>query len=105
MKSMLIGGTDVTLSGGYATWDHGATRYHLNWRLGENDVYHVTDEWAKPKVHYYFRHNNGQFTDAVAPKNMKGMGGSSAKFSALPAAVKNYITTNYDTLLTNATDD
>jgi Domain of unknown function (DUF4157) len=91
----------VTFTAGYATWDQLGSRWHVNWSLGEGRVYHVTKE-TPPRVHYFFRYDGGTIEDAVAPKSMKGLPGSSKKFSALPLAIRAYVSKNYDELLKGA---
>jgi hypothetical protein len=101
IQALMVGGIDVTYTPGYASWTQDSKGWHINWTLGEKDVYHVTDESVNPKKHYYFTYDGGVFEDAVAPKGMKGRKGSSAKFSKLPSAVKTYIEGNYAAILRN----
>ncbi len=98
MTDKIVGGFTVSFSPGYAQWTQGGQTYHINWRLGEGSIYHVTLE-ARQKIHYFFKLNAGQITDAVAPKGMKGQSGTSKKFSALPPVVQTYIEQNVGQLM------
>lgn len=95
-----VGDFEVTFTRGYASWKQGTKNWHINWALGEDNVYHVTDESVNPKVHYFFTLNAGKISDAVAPKGMKGRKGTSKKFSALPSDVNTFITNHIGDLQT-----
>ena len=99
VQAVPIGGIEVTFSPGYTSWVQDDNRWHINWRLGESNVYHVTDEDTNPKTHYFFVLSSSEISDAVAPKDMKGKKGSSKKFSALPGSVAAFVRTNIDALM------
>jgi hypothetical protein len=98
-NTKVVAGTEVTFTPGYAQWDQDGDSWHINWRLGEADVYHVTKESEK-KIHYFFTIEAGDVSDATAPKSMKGRKGTSKKFSALPRSVQDFITANVSDLMT-----
>ncbi len=98
IQPKMVGAYDVTFTPGYASWEQDDVSWHINWSLGEEGVYHVTDESTNPKTHYFFTLSAGVIKDAVAPKGMKGRKGTSKKFSALPRAVKDYISANIGNL-------
>jgi len=98
VQAQEIGGKEVDISNGYTSWQQDDTKWHINWRLGEKDVYHVTNESVNPKVHYFFTLDAGLINDATAPKGMKGRKGTSKKFSALPDNVKSFIEANIQEL-------
>ncbi|EDX83149.1 hypothetical protein S7335_327 [Synechococcus sp. PCC 7335] len=93
-----VDGTTVDLTRGYTSWERDG-KWHINWALGEGDVYHVTSEDYNPKKHYFFTWRAGVIEDAVAPKDMKGRKGTSNKFSALPSAVQSFIRNNISELV------
>lgn len=93
-----VDGVIVDISPGYASWEMNG-KWHINWKLGEGNVYHVTDEDKNPKIHYFFTLDAGDISDAVAPKRMKGKKGTSKKFSALPQDVQKFIVKNISDLI------
>jgi len=90
-----ISGTLVVLEGGYACFNRGGKKYHIN----EMDPKHVTCD-SDGRTHFYFTGTGTGIKDAVG-KGKKKKGGETKKFkfSELPSDIQTFIKNNYDAIV------
>jgi hypothetical protein len=98
VQVVAIGGINVTMRDKkdpkfMPTWDHGKTRWHLNFTT---DPPHVTRENPSPKLQYFFNSEltatGRTFKNAVSGQRGK------KKWSDLPDEVSTYVSTYFDQL-------
>lgn len=102
--TVAIGGIMVDKRTNMPTWEQDGATYHINLTT---ETFHVTKEGV-PKIQYFFKLDAGNIDDVVPTKSERGRSKvkvgkevvyTKNKFSDLPAAVQQYVRTNYRALI------